>query len=69
MIKSISKRYSSYIYSLEIKYSIGYPSEHRICKMKVLVEKILETFKMFSRCCNIYTYKFKWPLIVKTIMK
>lgn len=36
MIKSISKRYSCYIYSLEIKYSIGYPSEHRICKMKVL---------------------------------
>lgn len=62
MIKSISKRYSCYIYSLEIKYSIGYPSEHRICKIKVLdyLEKILETFKMFSRCCNIFTYKFKW---------
>lgn len=24
-------------------------------------EKIPETFKMLSKCRNIYTFKFKWP--------
>lgn len=23
-------------------------------------EKILEMFKMFFKCCNIYIFKFKW---------
>lgn len=63
MIQSISRRYSCNIYSLNIKYSIVYPDEHRLFNMKVFdkPEKIPETFKMLSKCRNIYTFKFKWP--------